>query len=126
MPLPAITVDSLTLKWRVTLQAPPRLSSASLETVRVGVFADAGGRPVNLPDGYTAAVGFSEDPNTVPAAFTAAPWNTSIIGSYSAGVLVGDGGVQLAAGVWYVWVQVTETAPDGENVVRQAGKIIVD
>jgi hypothetical protein len=128
MSLPALEFDSPTLKWGIVLQAPARLSSASLETVRVGVSADAGGRPVDMTDGYTADVGFSNDPNAVPAVWTAAEWNVSIIGTYSAGVLVGDGtgAIQLAAGVWYAWIRVTETAPDGEVVVRQAGKIIVD
>jgi hypothetical protein len=127
MSLPAIDIDSPTLKWVIMLQAPARLSSASLETVRVGVFADAEGRPVDMTDGYTAAVGFSEDPNTAPTTWTAAPWNVSIIGTYSAGVLVGSGSgaIQLAAGVWYTWIKITETVP-GEIVVRQAGKIIVD
>lgn len=120
----AVTVEPPRRKWVISMDLE-RISSLSLEQLRFPVFADAAGAPVN-PTSYTVQVAFMAASNTNPAVgdWKAGGWDTTIIGTYVATVLVGPGGVaNPAPGTWYVWVQINTGT---EIIVRQVGELEVD
>lgn len=105
------------------MQSPPQISAASVELVRFGVFADSDGRPVD-PTALAVSAAFQDDPADAPSSWTAAEWDVTLIGSYTAGVLVGPGALELAAGLWYAWLRIVDPGTD-ETVVRQVGQLLV-
>lgn len=118
-----ITVAQPVAKWQIGGVVQPRFSTASTEYVQVPVFAASGGQPVN-PTSYTVQFAFEEGINA-PAGgdWVAASWDTNDIGTYTAQCLIGAGGTTtLAAGTYYVWVQI---ATASETVIRCAGQIVV-
>lgn len=98
------------------------LSALTLEYIRVQVSATANGSPVN-PTGDIVQLAFVA-PGTSPGVsdWKTASWDTvAPNGVYTAQCLVGPAGtVQLAAGVYAVWVKVTDSP---EIPVRQAGSV---
>ena len=98
-------------------------STASLEYIPVQVSALKSGMPYN-PTGDTVAMAFSSGSSTAtPTAgltFYAGTWDTAQ-GAYYALCLVGPGGTTaLTAGIWTVWVKVTDNP---EIPVKNAGQI---
>lgn len=102
-----------------------RIDSTSLENLRFPVFADSGGQPYN-PTADPVAVAFMTAPNTKPASgdWKTGSWDTTVIGTYVATVLVGPGGAAtLAPGSYYAWVRITDNP---EIIVREVGELVVD
>lgn len=100
-----------------------QLSSASTETVQVGVLAYAEGAPID-PSGYTVQFGFvPTSVLTVPTEWTSGAWDVTGDGQHVAQCLVGPGSDQaLATGTYFVWVQIT--AGD-ETIIRDVGELEV-
>lgn len=100
-----------------------RLSTESLDQVRVPVFAASGGYPVD-PTSYAVKLAFLESTGAPQAAdWVDGTWDTTAIGTYTAQCLVGpSGATTLAAGTYYVWVQITGA---GEAPVAPAGELEV-
>lgn len=123
MALSGLVIEPPRVKWVISMEQE-RVSSASVEYVRFPVFADAAGALV-VPTSYTVQVAFLTSSSGLPQVgdWHAAGWDQNAIGTYVAQVLVGTGGVGLAAGTYYVWIQIT-AAP--ETIVRQVGQLIVD
>lgn len=100
------------------------ISTASLEYVRVPVGAVTAGAPVN-PTGDTVAMAFLAGVGP-PAGgdWKTASWDTDASTyppTYHAQCLVGPAGtVTLTAGVYSVWVKVTDSP---ESPVKRAGQI---
>lgn len=106
--------------------APARVSTSSLEYVRVRVVAEEAGAAVN-PTADTVKMAFISDGSApVGDSWKTASWETDATGSptvYYARCLVGVGGaVTLAANTYAVWVQVTDNP---EIPVHRAGKLVV-
>lgn len=123
MSLSGLVIEPPRVKWVISMEQE-RVSSASLEYVRFPVWADSAGAITN-PSSYTVQAAFLASSTATPqtADWHAGSWDQNVIGTYVAQVLVGTGGVALAAGTYYVWVQVTASP---ETVVRQVGQLIVD
>jgi hypothetical protein len=128
--LAAFRIDTPSLKWRITMASSVRVSVASVETIRFGVFADSAGQPID-PTTLNVAFQFLADPGALPAddGWTEGSWDVSVIGAYTAGVLVGPTAVEasaleLAAGLWQAWIRIVDPDTD-ETVVRQAGQLLV-
>lgn len=99
-----------------------RISSLSLERVKVPVTATVNGAAYN-PTGGTVVMAFKR-PKDTPAAgdWRTASWET-ISGKHHARALVGPGGVvELTTGRWNVWVKISD---DPEVPVIDAGAIEV-
>lgn len=125
MSFATVSIGSPQLKWRIDMQTPAKINAGSVETVRFGVYADSAGAPVNvIAEGYNAQVAFTSEPTEAPATWADATWDVTIIGQYTAGVLVGTAPLTLAAGTWYAWVKLS--VPGGETIVRQVGRLIVE
>lgn len=105
---------------------PTTISAASLEYVRVPVAATSAGAAVN-PTADVVKMAFIA-PEATPAAgdLKAASWDTdptTTPPTYRAQCLVGPGGtITLAAGLYVVWVQVTDSP---EIPLRPAGTLEV-
>lgn len=98
----------------------PLYSTLSTEEIRVPVYADSSGVPVN-PTGYTVQFAFVVAPNVNPTVWYTGSWDTNAQNGYDAQCLIGPAGVTaLAAGSWFVWIQIS--APP-EIIVRQVGQI---
>lgn len=112
-------------KWVITMDLE-RISALSLERVRFPVSADSAGVPYN-PTAATVQAAFMATDAGEPGGgdWKACTWDTTLIGTYVAGCLVGPGGtVTLAAGLHTVWVKITD-ATAGESPVRQVGQLLV-
>ena len=103
-----------------------RVDSTSLARVQAGVEADADGLPYD-PTDATVQFAFLSSSLDKPEAgdWKAGTWDVTRIGTYVAEVLVGTGGaVALTAGVYYVWIKITD-ATAGETPAEQIAKLIV-
>lgn len=129
MPVATYRVTGPVWKWVVRMEAT-RLSALSREQVRFPVYADADGAPID-PTPYTVEValkgGDSMSAEPESGDWKAAAWAVTATGNYVAGVEVGPGSAAgaLTPGRWRCWVRITETDPGTEQVVRQAGQIVV-
>lgn len=86
-----------------------RISSASVEYVRVPISAREAGSAVD-PTADTVTMAFTA--GTTPTTWIAATWETDTTTTpttYYARTLVGPGNTVLAAGTWTVWVKVTDS-----------------
>lgn len=105
--------------------AVPEISVASIEYVRVPVSAKVNGAYVN-PSTDTVELAFLTDGATpIDTDFTAGTWDvdtSTTPTTYMAQVMVGQGYVELVAGLYQVWVRVTDTP---EVPVRPAGLLRV-
>lgn len=117
-------------KWRLTMESV-RLSPLTLERVRFPVQADSAGYPYD-PTGATVEAafmggdGYQSGANPESGDWKAAAWDTTLIGTYVAGCLVGPGGAAtLEPGTYRCWVRITD-ATAGETVVRQVGTLLVE
>jgi hypothetical protein len=104
----------------------PRFDALTLEYLRVPISAKEAGVAVN-PTSDTVKMAFvPKGTKPVNGDWKVASWETdgsTIPATYLARCLVGPGGtVQLAAGTYVVWVQVTD-AP--EIPIRDAGELII-
>lgn len=121
----AYRIGDIELRWKVALLMT-RVSSLSKELVRAAVAADSAGIPYNPT---AATVEFAFLPSSAnPAApdWHAGTWDTTLIGTYVAGIVVGPGGaVTLSTGTYYGWMRITD-ASVGETVVRQFDTLIVE
>lgn len=100
------------------------LSQATLEYVRVPVFASVNGQPVN-PVAYVVQMAFLTSDTASPSSgdWVAASWDTAVnpITTYVAQCLVGTGGtIALPVGFYYVWIKVTASP---EAPVRSVGTL---
>jgi hypothetical protein len=120
----AYRVGDIELKWEVALLMT-RVSSLSKELVRAAVAADSAGVPYN-PTAATVEFAFlTSSANPAGGDWHAGAWDTTLIGTYVAGVLVGPGAVVLPTGTYYGWIRITD-ASAGEVVVRQFDTLIVE
>lgn len=115
-------------KWQIqspsnTGEVPgpvPIYSTLSTEEIRVPVYADSSGVPVN-PSVYTVQFAFVIPPNVDPTVWYAGTWDTNAQNGYDAQCLIGPNGVTtLAAGSWFVWMQISASP---ETIIRQVGQI---
>lgn len=99
--------------------SPTRISTASLETIRVAVSASLSGAVVD-PSEDDITFAFTTGATPVLGDFVAGSWE--IVGTdYFATCLVGTGGSKvLAAGLYAVWVKVTDNP---EVPVRRVGDL---
>lgn len=112
-------------KWEVGLVNQARFSALSTEPVVVTVWAFQSGAPLD-PTSGTVQLAFLATALDQPADadWHAAAWDTNEIGQYMAECQIGSGGaLALAAGTWWVWIQVTLSP---SVVVRQVGSIVVE
>lgn len=121
----AYRLGGISLKWSVAMGSSGRVSVLSTEAVSVAVSADVDGAPYD-PTALPVDFAFMQD-GAAPGSsdWHAGSWNTSVIGSYAAQVVVGPDGVALAEGRYQVWVQITD-ADSGETVVRQPASLLVE
>lgn len=123
---PVLEVGAPAAKWEVRLvSSQQRFSALSTEPVVATVKAYQAGAPLNPTTG-TVQMAFLSTPLAQPGVgdWKTGSWDTNEIGEYVAQCEVGPtGAVTLAAGVWWVWVQIA-LAP--VNVVRQVGSIVVE
>lgn len=127
MPGTIFTVEGPVPKWEVAL-VQQRISSASTEYLRANVYASSGGVVVD-PTSATVEFAFlASDYDPAGADWQAGDWDTTDIGTYVAQMLVGPSGYELSAAVgsYYVWLRLTVTGDDPEELVRQIGKLIVE
>lgn len=111
-------------KWELTLMsAQERFSTLSTEPVVVGVRAFQSGQLLN-PTAGVATMAFKSGALAEPVTgdWQASTWDTDLIGRFVAQCDIGPNGVPLAAGVWFVWLQVALTPV---TVVKQVGSIVV-
>ncbi len=106
-----------------------RIPGDSVETIRIPVATLTATGTLDDPTATTVEIGFSTDAATEPTTWLAASWETSepvrlVVGAksvdtpYKATLLVGSGAADLAAGLWAVWVRITDSP---EVPVRFAG-----
>lgn len=127
MSAPVLVFGQPTAKWELSLvSAQQRFSTLSpADTVVVSVKGFQAGQPLN-PTSGTGQIAFISSALAQPATgdWKSASWDTNEIGEYVLEVAIGSAGaIQLAAGTWYVWAQVTVSPAD---VVRQVGSIVVE
>lgn len=107
-----------------------RVSSLNLSRLRVSVEADSNGLPYNPATAAPPATvdfAFLESATANPGSsdWKAGTWDTTLVGTHVAQCLVGpSSAVALAAGEYYVWIRITDTAA-GETPVECVGKLIV-
>lgn len=118
-------VGGVSLKWRIDL-VTTRISSLTKETVRVNVSADAAGLIYNPTVATVELAAMPSGDNPGASDWKAGVWNTTVIGSYSAAIIIGPGQpLSLVPGEYYLWLRITD-ASSGETVVRQSGVLIVE
>lgn len=105
---------------------PVQIPAASTEYVTVLAAARESGADVNLSTATVRFAFVAEGTAPVEADWTAGSWDTDSSATptrYYARILVGpDNGVELEAGTYVVWVEITD---DPETVVRPAGYLRV-
>lgn len=125
MPGPVLEIGQPAAKWGLALMSSQqRFSTLSpSEPVVCSVRAYQAGALVN-PTSGTVQFAFASSPLLPPSTWYAGSWDVNEIGDYVAQCEIGSSGVvALAAGVWWVWVQVTLSPVD---VIRQIGSIVME
>lgn len=124
MALVLYDVGPMSLKWEVEL-AMERISVLSKEIVRAAVRASSAGLPVNPTANVVEFALLATTGDPAGGDWKAGAWDTSIIGTYVAALVVGPGSTfgALAPGDYYAWLRITDVA-SGEIVVRQFDKLI--
>lgn len=123
MPVVTFVIEPPRLKWVIAMDVE-RIDVNSLEQVTFSVFADSAGTVYNPTSATVSAAFMSSSAKPQAGDWKAASWDTSLIGTYRAGCMVGTGGAaQLAAGEYYAWLRIVD--PGGETVIRQVGQLIV-
>lgn len=126
MPVTTYRVTGPVCKWVVRMEVA-KISALSREDVRFPVYADQNGAPIAM-SGFDVEAAFVQGTSSTPpdpGDWKAAAWTVTATGNWVAGVDVGPDSTAgpLTAGRWMCWVRITETG--GEQVVRQAGQIVV-